>query len=732
MKIEEFIKKAREVHGDKYDYSKVDCKNINVKTCIICPEHGEFWQTPYRHYNGQGCPECAKIKRGLNRRTTIDEFIRRSKEIHGNKYDYSKVVYEGTDKNVCIICPKHGEFWQTPNTHLHGHGCPKCGKEIAGQKASVTEALTLEQFIEKARKVHGDKYDYSKVEYKNAHTKVCILCPEHGEFWQKPGNHLDGNGCPRCVHENINLTTEEFIEKAKKIHGDKYDYSKVDVKNCKTKVCIICHDLDRNGKEIGEFWITPSSHLSGCGCPRERRGIDENVWEERICPICGKKFKIRKKYEKITCSEECRLKYVELHRDEIIGRMVEKNKLAYQNKTEEERKQIYKKVKETCLKRYGVDSFMKTTKGREQASKTMSKFKKEWDKKYTDEVLIPKYRQICENDDLELLEFRNRYDCTVKCKKCGNVFEVKTLGYLKENMITNRCKICHPYEQLCGPTKQEIELAEFLDENNIKYYKNCRSQITPQEIDFYLPDYNIGIEMDGLYWHCEDQKPKNYHLEKTEKCLEKGIRLIHIFEDEWNNKKDICKSRIMNILGINQDIINVDKCKIKLVTKNEYKDFINDNDLEEYIAFNVCYGLYYNDELVSLMSFRKQRKTKNKFELLRFCNKLNTSVVGGASKLLNHFIKEHKPEQIISYADRRWNNGNLYEKIGFTFDHISKPNYYYFVDGDRRNRFEFRKSVLVERYGCPDDMSEHKFCLSQHWYRIYDCGNLCYIWNRQN
>jgi hypothetical protein len=263
---EEFIAKAKLVHGDKYDYSKVEYVGALTKVCIICPKHGEFCQEANSHLRGQGCPKCKYEKQTC----TTDEFIAKAKKIHGDKYDYSKVEYVNDRTKVCIICPKHGEFWQTPNSHLNGYGCSKCAYEVKGKRRSFSK----EEFIKKTRKVHGDKYDYSKVNYVNNYTKVCIICPEHGEFWQTPSAHLRGQGCPKCKSKKQTCTTDEFIAKAKKIHGDKYDYSKVEYVNRKTKVCIIC-------PKHGEFWQTPNHHLSGCGCPK--CGIENHCKNKLSC-----------------------------------------------------------------------------------------------------------------------------------------------------------------------------------------------------------------------------------------------------------------------------------------------------------------------------------------------------------------------------------------------------------------------------------------------------------------
>ena len=267
MNTQEFIEKAKKIHGDKYDYSKVEYKGAHTKVCIICPEHGEFCIRVSHFLAGHRCPKCAG-----NAKLTTDEFIKKAREIHGDKYDYSKVEYKNYDTKVCIICPKHGEFWQTPYEHLVGHGCPKCAKE---KQVSRLKSST-EDFIHRAKEVHGDRYDYSKVEYVNNHIKVCIICPEHGEFWQTPNVHINrGSGCPKCAvykkGAKSKLNKEEFIRRAKEVHGDKYDYSKVEYINSQTKVCIIC-------PEHGEFWQTPSCHLKGQGCPKCCRSIlEENV-----------------------------------------------------------------------------------------------------------------------------------------------------------------------------------------------------------------------------------------------------------------------------------------------------------------------------------------------------------------------------------------------------------------------------------------------------------------------
>lgn len=259
LTTDEFIQRAKEIHGNKYDYSKVNYINSQTDVCIICKEHGEFFQKPVSHFKGHGCRKCAGTFPLTN-----EEFIQKANDVHNNKYDYSLVDIINTKTKVCIICPEHREFLQTPCDHLAGHGCPKCGNVYNP---------TTEEFVERAIKIHGNKYDYSKVNYVNKRTNVCIICPEHGEFWQTPGGHLNGQGCPFCAG-HIQYSTESFIEKAKEVHGNRYDYSKVQYINYKTKVCIIC-------KEHGEFWQAPDNHLHGQGCI-ECSGRRQKTTEEFI------------------------------------------------------------------------------------------------------------------------------------------------------------------------------------------------------------------------------------------------------------------------------------------------------------------------------------------------------------------------------------------------------------------------------------------------------------------
>ena len=482
--------------------------------------------------------------------------------------------------------------------------------------------VTTEDIILRFKKIHNDEYDYSSVNYISMHSPVCIICKEHGEFWQIPHNHLKGQGCPECAkmkrqNNERKIGKEKLINEGTLKFKGKFDYSKVNYINAKTKVCIIC-------PEHGEFNMQPYEHLkSQFGC------------------------------------RKCADKYVAISK-------INKNRLIFKEKADKIHNNKYKYI----LSDYSGNS---------------NKIK----------IICPihgEYEQVV-HDHLQ--------GCG--CPKCGI-----RLSNAEEAI-----------NQLISNISQTIQ--------------HDRTIIKPLELDIYIPEKQIAIEYDGLIWHSEKYKEDvNSHLNKTNLCKEKGVRLIHIFEDEWLYKQEIVKSRLKAILGIKGRTIRASKCEIRDVDSRTAMQFLDENHMQGRCKAKYHYGLYYNDELVSLMTFDKMRQQRKfhedydeKWELLRFVNKLNTTVYGGASKLLKHFIKEVNPKSIISYADKRWSDGNLYKKLGFEHTHDSRPNYFYVVGQHRENRFKYRKGELVKQ-GFEPNKSEHEIMIERGIYRIYDCGTMVF------
>ena len=301
LTTEEVIAAAREVHGDRYDYSKVNYTRRCDKICIICPEHGEFYQTSYEHTHGQGCYLCRNKKIGDSKRKSAEEFVRQAEAVFGNLYDYSLVEYKNNNTPVRIVCRKHGVFEKKPSKHLMGQGCQKCAAEAVVRHHTLGRSEWLQRFV----KAHGDTYDYSLVpERVKGVEKVQIVCGRHGVFEQSPATHAKGAGCPECAAERRGAATcmkrSEFLEKALAAHGSKYIYKETRLADSKTPCRITC-------PTHGVFMQRPNDHLTGHGCPtcaritrgRSQAGVElaaylrllgeEVVQEARICPQKGER-----------------------------------------------------------------------------------------------------------------------------------------------------------------------------------------------------------------------------------------------------------------------------------------------------------------------------------------------------------------------------------------------------------------------------------------------------------
>lgn len=380
------------------------------------------------------------------------------------------------------------------------------------------------------------------------------------------------------------------------------------------------------------------------------------------------------------------------------------------------------KIKNTSLIKWGVDHHFKS-------HDIVKKRTESYINKITNKIIesLPTHilyrgRKPNENNTNNII--------LLTCNKCTNDFEItRQLLQHRNQLIDEVCLICNPI--LSGQSKSEIEVLDFIKSNFEGNVIHKENKIISGEIDIYLPSINVGIEYNGLYWHSDSYKEKDYHINKTIECKEKGIKLIHIWEDDWLYKKEIVKSIINNKLNIINNKIYARNCEIKELDDNSIiRDFLDKNHLQGFVGSKYKIGLFYKNELVSLMTFgnlriiTNQKAKDNTFELLRFCNKINTVVPGGASKLFNFFIQKYKPKQIISYCDISRYEGTMYQKLGFELKTTSSPNYYYIIDGIRRHRFNFRKSTHTTV-----NQTEMQIMKTLRYTRIYDCGTQKWSWN---
>ncbi len=469
------------------------------------------------------------------------------------------------------------------------------------------------------------------------------------------------------------MNKEEILCKVKEVYGDMYDYSLIEDAKRNENIDIIC-------KKHGKFSKRLSRFLNGSGCPKcsgkVRKTFDEFKEEASI---------IHKGFYRYYDDN-----YINSHTK--IGITCPIHGVFYQTPTNHLNGNGCPKCK---------------------AEKLSEQFSSCTDKFIDLSIKIHNGNYSYENAHY----VNNSTPLLITCKKHGDFWQIP-----HNHLQGKGCPVCGNNLSI-----SENEIAEFLKENGVNIIKKDKKILNGKEIDILLPEYNIGIEYDGLYWHSDEFKDKNYHINKTNECSEKGIRLIHIFEDEWVQKKDIVKSRLLNVLNKTKNRIFARLCKIMEVKSTEAKEFLDNNHIQGnvYGKFNI--GLYFNDELVSLMTFGSKRKnlgstTKDgEYELLRFCNKLNTTVIGGASKLFKYFIEKYNPEKITSYCDLRWSNGNLYEQLNFKLSHVSKPNYFYIQGNNRKNRFKYRKSELIKE-GYDENKSETEIMKERGIHKIYDCG----------
>lgn len=544
---EEFITRSQEVHGDKYDYSLVEYKNNSTKVWLICPIHGKFKIRPGNHLTGQGCKTCGYERNGDGSRLTLEEFLARSVEAHGNKYDYSKVEYSTVDNQVTIICPVHGEFQQIAKHHMNGIGCKRCGVESAQQKTR----MTLEEFVTKARGIHGDKYGYENAIYQGSMVPLLITCLIHGDFPQIPNDHLSKKaGCPSCAGVK-RYTTPQFTELAKEVHEGKYTYENVVYATTDDKVLITC-------PKHGDFPQTPHDHLQGVGCP-----------------------------------------------------------------------------------------------------------------------------------------------------SCG----------------------CN------GISKGETELVEFVKSLGVIVDTRDRSIIKPYELDIVLPELKVAIEYNGLYYHSEKFERTATHKHKTDAARESGYRLIHIYEDDWRDRRPIVERTIKNILGLSTESIFARNLTVVVKSYQDCKDFYEDNHLQgEGRGDSWC--LMQGEKIVAAMQFSQSSSERGntdvtRWELVRYASAIR--VTGGASRLFTAFVRDNpQVATVVSYSDNDMFDGGMYEKLGFVKDSDVRPDYKYVVGNKRIHKSNFKKSNIAKFHPevYDENLSEREMCEKLGYYRIYNSGLTKWAWKR--
>lgn len=468
--------------------------------------------------------------------------------------------------------------------------------------------------------------------------------------------------------------------------------------------------------------------------------------ELKHCKICGKQMSYDKTMSEnsLFCSNKCKLNSDSnpFKNKKIQEKIRQKWFKKYGVYNPGQSIELIQKRKETCIKKYGVSNPCNSKEIKEKIKKTINeKYNgSQWNNKEIRKKMIrgrfnTTYQKLVERykkQNIQPLFMKEQFIGTNhrykwKCTKCGNEFQ----AVYHNGIINSRCFKCHPRIVKYTSSYQK-EIYEFLKKYNIEIIKNDKKLISPNELDLVIPQKKIAIQFNGSYWHSNNIKEKYYHVKKTQKCQNIGYKLIHIFEYDWRdaNKKKIIKEKLKAILNIEQSTIYARKC---IIDDNVYefkKTFLNENHIQGNDSSSICLGLRFNNQLVAIMTFGKPRFNKKfKWELMRYATKSGYRILGGAGKLLSYFRKKYQGN-IITYADRKYSNGNMYQKLGFKFQYNTEPNYVWINSNKKQfilNRYKTQKNKLNKLLKNFDsNKTEVENMQNNGFYQVFDAGNKVY------
>lgn len=633
------------------------------------------------------------VKKDENREKRKEHFIAKARGVHNDRYDYSDIDYVNDKTKICIGCREHGKFWQTPHAHLGGQGCPICGLE----RVKKMHRKSKESFIQQVKDMYGDKYDLSDCEYVNNKTKVKVKCNDCGETFEiKPNDLLGGHGCRNCSIKNRTnyYTFDDILGKIK----DKPNRSLVSDSNDKKKLYRLSDYLEM---------ICPIH-----GIYKHKVNF---VLEGKTCPMCGKLVGTLKNADKVRLSKEEVVERV----SQLSNGEIEIDISTYV-KTMEPARFIHKNCGRDFMRTFNAFMNFPTCPHcvKERISKERTK---------TTEQFIEEARII--HGDYYIFDHtiytKSSEYVTITCPVHGD-FIIEANSFLQGRGC--------PYHHV-NKSIMEEEMYDYVHSlvgDEVKLTNNYRITYDGKryETDIYIPDLKMGFEFDGLYWHNELNKPNDYHLAKTNAFKEKGIQIYHIFEDEWNRKRDIVESFISNCINKPSYTISSSDCNIAPISDSESNEFFDKNHIKGGCEATNNYGLYYNEDLVYAVSFKQSNET-NEYELVRYGNKNFTCVTDGINTIFNYFVETINPNKVFTFSDLRFYKEGLFENLGFLQIKKIDPNYYYVIFDKKYEHTSFEKEKLEEMKRDNIEVPFEEYRMTKKWYKIYDCGSLYYEWNNK-
>ena len=550
-------------------------------------------------------------------------------------------------------------------------------------------------FLEKAKNKYGNIYIYNKDEFKDGCTQINIYCTKHNiNFIQSPRAHLQGYGFKECSREHAHMhkrftTTDEFIRAMIKEFGiGTFTYEKTKYVDMTTDVTVTC-------PKHGDITKSPDAFLNlhkGCWkCGRETTAIKKTSTLDEF--IVKSKAKFGDKYD-FSIS-----KYVKaiIPMDIICP--------------------IHGKITITPHDHLASKTGCPEC-SREQQNKNA---------KLTPEKIIELGRERFGDKYTYLTDTYKSYQepMEIICPR-----HAKFLQSLDNHLHSKGCKKCSNRESTAAKKIFEL-LCQLLGDD--KVYRNYIGLFSDKrEVDVYVPSLKLAIEFDGLRWHSN--KDKNYHLNKTNDALAKGVNLIHIFEDEWIQHEKLILEKIASFVHKSTALrVGARKCQIREINKDVATDFLNEYHVQNYAYSSIRLGAYYNEQLVGVMTFKKENNNGD-FELNRFATDYHYILPGLASKLFTYFTKNYSFQKVKSFLDRRWshNNNNVYTTLGFQPTSVLKPDYRYVIGNTRVHKFNCRKHILHKKYGLPLTMTEQEMVEKLGYRKIWDCGLIKYTFYKKN
>lgn len=609
------------------------------------------------------------------KKLTQQEFVEKALSRAPRYVDLSQFVYTNSAGKSTAICPEHGPFITSANALMNRIGCPKC----ALISRSAKRRMTIEEFLSRSKEVHGDTYDYSRVNFRGATHHVTIVCKQHGEFLQLPTQHMAGQGCRLCGHLRIGaksrLEVKEVVSRLRGIHGDRYVYDKVGERNGK-KLTVTC-------REHGDFTATLTNLLHN----------------QSGCPECGRAEVGRK--SRLPYDEYVK-RFREVHGDRFeYGEIIYNTPITAVNIKCPEHG-WFSQLLQSHLNGVGCVKCSKPVHDQQtfiEAAKAV----------HGDRYDYSRAEYVRSLDHVSILcpdhgEFQQAPNYHVNsghgCPRCAGV----------------------------GPSTAQLEIYEFLSQR-VECVSEQQMSESTKRFDIFVPSLSLAVEYHGLVWHStkfakDPRRDYKKHLE----AAASGVRIIHIYSDEWLTKRPVVERLLLSATG---KLEKVYARKTKVVTLNgkQAREFLLSNHLQGYTNSSINLGLELEGTLVACMSFSvassvRGNRDRRLWELQRYA--AACTVVGGASKLLKAFLAMQECHTLISYSDNRAFSGNMYQALGFSLVGEAAPDYWYVssnIKDGRQHKSRFQRKFLSKRLESFDPaLSEAENCHANGWYQLFDCG----------